>query len=352
MRKQDEGQPCWYPFWKDGSWCYDFRVEGDRYRRSTGVRDPEAITIAEEIAKGVYYAAWERAMAAFPSFEEAAELYLAEFGKNRSFVRRLIAYFGPLTRVNEIDAFTIKQCKVELRKPGWSDATARRQVTVPLKAVIHNACGLRPERVTDNKRTRIVTPEEFECLIAVAQDPPENVRDPERRLLKMLAFLIGSGATPGEMFCVRAEDIHRTSREIWIRGEEPGGGKTPYRARMVQLPVRAWELIGELPQEGRVFLSTTGREIVPDGVRGTTVIRQFHKLCAAAGLSKAGEKERLVLYSLRHAWATWFSALVGDHDLLIDRGGWAGAAMARRYRKRPPTDLGERVLKHGWDFRP
>ena len=91
---------------------------------------------------------------------------------------------------------------------------------------------------------------------------------------------------------------------------------------------------------------------MPDGERGSNVIRQFHKLCAAAGLLRPDEPEPLVFYSLRHTWATWFSDLVGDHDLLIDRGGWAGAAMARRYRKRPSTDLGERVLKHGWDFRP
>ncbi len=191
----------------------------------------------------------------------------------------------------------------------------------------------------------------MERLIAVAQDPPETVRDPRRRLLKIIAFLLGSGATPGEMFCVRAGDINRASGEVWIRGEEPGAGKTPYRARMVQLPPRAWELMGELPAEGRVFLTTTGKPVVPDGKRGSTVIRQFHKLCAAAGLSQPDETERLLLYSLRHCWATFFSAQVGDHDLLIDRGGWASSSMARRYRKRAPKDLADRLLAHGWDFR-
>lgn len=174
----------------------------------------------------------------------------------------------------------------------------------------------------------------------------------------MVAFLIGSGATPGEMFCVRAEDVNRATGEVWIRGEDPGAGKTRYRPRMVRLPARAWSLIGDLPSEGRVFLSTTGKDIVPDGERGSIVIRQFHKLCVAAGLNrdKADEDgedgyEKLVLYSLRHSSATWFSAQVGDHDLLIDRGGWADAAMARRYRKRPAADLAHRLRAHGWDFR-
>ena len=197
-----------------------------------------------------------------------------------------------------------------------------------------------------------MTPEQFERLIAVAQEPPENVRDPDLRLLKMIAFLIGSGATPGEMFCVRAEDVNRATGEVLIRGEDPGAGKTPYRARMVRPPARAWELIGALPREGRVFVTTTGKEVVPDGRRGSTAIRQFHKLCAAAGFASDEESEPLVFYSLRHSWATWFSAQVGDQDLLLDRGGWASAHMARHYRKRAPADLGERLLAHGWDFRP
>lgn len=99
-----------------------------------------------------------------------------------------------------------------------------------------------------------------------------------------------------------------------------------------------------------MFLSTTGKEVVPDGARGSTVIRQFYKLCAAAGLSSQDDDEQPVFYSLRHTWATWFSAQVGDHDRLIDAGGWVDGTMARRYRKRPPADLADRPYAHGWDF--
>lgn len=102
-------------------------------------------------------AAWERALSPYPAFAEAAALYLSEHGKNRKYVERLVAYFGPVIGVHEIDAFTAKQCKVDLRKPGWSDGTARRQVVVPLRAVINNALGLRPERVEDRVRTGVRT---------------------------------------------------------------------------------------------------------------------------------------------------------------------------------------------------
>ncbi|MDM7970451.1 MAG: hypothetical protein QUV10_12600, partial [Paracoccaceae bacterium] len=97
----------------------------------------------------------------------------------------------------------------------------------------------------------------------------------------------------------------------------------------------------------------------PDGKRGSTAIRQFHKLCVAAGLNReVGETdaeddsyEKLVFYSLRHTWATFFSAQVGDLALLIERGGWSDAKMAMYYRKKVSRDLGERLLAHGWDFR-
>ncbi|MBW4985150.1 tyrosine-type recombinase/integrase [Mameliella sp. CS4] len=362
-----KGTACWYPFWNGRSYCYDFYVEGQRYRRSTGVRDFEAAEIAEDVAKGVHDAAWERALSPSPTLREAADLYLAEFDKFRSDIERLVAYFGPFKPIEDIDAFAFKRCKVDLKKPSWkSDDTARKHVTTPLRAVLRNALGLRYETRVDNPRDRVLTPEEAERLIEAAMNPPETIRDPHLRLLKIIAFLLGTGATPGEMFCVRAEDVIRATREIRIRGKARGARKTPYRARMVRPPERAWELMGDLPSEGRVFLSTTGKEIVPDGERGSTVIRQFQKVCVAAGLNRETEVddadadadadaddgyEKLVLYSLRHTWATWFSAQVGDQDCLIDRGGWAKADTARRYRKLAPSDLGERLLAHGWDFR-
>lgn len=344
--------PCWYPFWEERSWCYDFRVEGERFRRSTGVCDPGKIEIAKLVSEGVHDAAWERALSPAPTFREAASLYVAEFDAHEKELEPIAAYFGPTVRVDEIDAFMIKQCKVELSKADWKAGTKRRQVSVPLKAVINNALGLRPERHEDDVRKRIVSPEECERLIQAAQNPPENIRDPNHRLLKMIAFLVGSGATPGEMFCVRAEDINRPTGEVWIRGEEVGAAKTVYRPRMLLLPERAWDLMGDLPSTGRVFLSTTGKEVVPDGKRGSTVIRQFHKLTSAAGLSEIAEDERLVFYSLRHSWATFYSSQVGDQDRLIDRGGWSDAEMARRYRKYPTADLADRLRAHGWEFKP
>ena len=351
-RGKGTGAAPWYPFWKGGSWCYDFYVEGKRFRRSTGVCDSGSIEIAKTYAQDVYEAAWARALSPSPTFADAADLYLLDIGKNRPQVERLKAYFDPSIRVDAIDAFTKKRCRVTLSHSKWGKETKRKNVTMPLNAVVNYALDLRPEERGDNQRKRILMPEEFERLIKAAQHPPSSVRDPDRRLLKMIAFLLGSGATPGEMFCVRANDINRATGEVRIRGVEVGARKTKHRDRIVRLPQRAWELMGELPTMGRVFLTVQGMEVVPNGINGSHVIKQFHKLCAAAGLTiDENETEKLVFYSLRHTWATWFSAQVRDHDLLIDKGGWADGKMARRYRKTPPADLAERISKHGWEFK-
>jgi hypothetical protein len=52
-------------------------------------------------------------------------------------------------------------------------------------------------------------------------------------------------------------------------------------------------LIGKPPEEGCVLLTSSGKQVVPDSKRGSAVIRQFHKLCDAAGLSatEAGEED-------------------------------------------------------------
>jgi len=348
---QSDEIPCWHPFWNGRSYCYDFYVEGQRYRRSTGVRDIQAIEIAIEVAKGVHDAAWARALSPYPTFREAAELYIARLGKNVAAVEMLIEYFGPYIPVDEITSFMIDQAVVDLSRPTWTtDETSRRQVLVPAKAVINFALGNRPRKRACSGRDRWLDPEEAERLIRVAEEPDKaNLRDPELRLLKLIAFELGTGAAPGETHVIRAEDCNWPTQQVRVRGVQKGAGKTKHRRRWVRVPDRALELMGPLPEEGLIFLTPTGRPIITDGDRGTHLIEQFHKLCHAAGLRNP---EEIVFYTLRHTWATWFSAQVGDLALLIDRGGWSDAKMAMHYRKQAPADLGARLLANGWDLMP
>lgn len=346
------GEACWYPFWWGGSYCYDFYVEGQRYRQSTNVCDKASIKIAEGIAEAVHDAAWARALSSAPTLKEAAKLYVAEFGVHEAELEKIVGYFGRHIKIDEIDDFLRKQCAVELANSDVQPQTRRRQIKTPLLAVIRNAEGLRTEPQVDNVRERILTPDEAERLIQAAENPPPSVRDPDRRLLKMIAFMLGTGATPGETFCVMASDLFPDDEQVRIRGEHVGAGKTKYRKRTVRPPKRTWKLMGELPKSGRVFLSTTGREIVPDGKRGNTAVRQFRKLCDEAGLGPSDEHpERLVFYSLRHTWATYYSAHVKSERKLIERGGWKDSRMASRYCKRETPGLARDLRAHGWRFK-
>ncbi|GGO59524.1 Integrase [Roseovarius pacificus] len=346
-----KGTACWYPFWDGRSYCFDFYVEGQRYRRSTGVCDIEAAEIAIEVAKGVHDAAWERVLSPYPSFQEAGRLYVERFGKHAKEVEELTDYFGPFIGVDEITSFMLDQALVDLKRPTWTtNRTAQRQVLVPANAVINFALGKRPRQWEPSQRERTLTLEEAESLIRVAQKPEmAGLQDPKRRLLKLIAFELGTGAAPGETHVVRAEDCNWSTQQVFVRGVQSGARKTKCRRRWVRVPDRSLELMDPLPEEGLIFLTPTGRPIITRENRGTHLIRPFHKLCDAAGLRA---HEEIVFYTLRHTWATWFSAQVGDLALLIERGGWSDSQMAMHYRKQAPDDLGARLLAHGWDFRP
>ncbi len=77
---------------------YQRRVEVCEWRGARPVFYEKHIEIAVQVAEGVHDAAWERALSPFPTFAEAAALYLADVNKNRAYVERLVAYFGPLGR--------------------------------------------------------------------------------------------------------------------------------------------------------------------------------------------------------------------------------------------------------------
>ena len=348
--RKTKGEPCWYPFWDGRSYCYDFYVEGQRCRRSTGVRDFAAVEIAIEVAKGVHDAAWARALSPYPSFQDAGRLYVERFGKHAKEVKELTDYFGPFIGVDEITSFMLDQALVDLKRSTWTtDNTTRRHVLTPANAVINFALGQRPRQWEPSRRERWLTLEEAESLIRVAQQPETaGLRDPERRLLKLIAFELGTGAAPGETHVIRAEDCNWSTRQVLVRGVQKGARKTKYRRRWVRVPDRSLELMDPLPDKGLIFLTPTGRPIITNGEHGTHLIEQFHKLCDAAGLRAS---EEVVFYTLRHTWATWFSSQVDNHARLIDRGGWSNSDMAMHYRKEAPDDLGEQLLAHGWDLR-
>lgn len=356
LKMDDEApseNPPWMPKWKNGDYEYDFYVCGRRFRKRLGIRDIDCLELAKELSKATFQAAWETACnPVAPTFAEAAVLYMKHTG-NRRYLKRIILYFGANTRVDEIDRPRILRAGVDIadqrfREAGirWEPSTIHCEVTVPINAIINFINGNRRERRTKNVRNIYLSPAQLEALIKIAQTPEKaKVYDRDHRLLKIIVFMVATGCGPGETFAVDAEDFNWSTQEAWIPAIEDGAGKTSFRARWVYLPDRAIDLIGALPSTGRAFLSSRGNPFILRDHGGGQIAKQFRKLCRAAGLP-----DKVVCYTLRHTWATYHSAQVGNHDLLLDRGGWAKSDTARDYRKSHPADLADQLYAYGWDF--
>ncbi|SDG52025.1 tyrosine-type recombinase/integrase [Sulfitobacter delicatus] len=353
MDNEDPEAPKpWTPKWKNNDYEIDFYVRRRRIRKRLGIRDVNKCELAFRLAEMEFDKAWEKVLSPVPTFAEAATLYMKHTG-NRRYLKRIIRYFGVYTRINEIDHPRILRAGNEIaelrfKESGrrWVPNTIHCQVTVPIVAVINFISGNRRERRKKSVRSRYLSPSQLEALIQAAMEPKKaHVNDKDLRILKIIVFMFATGCGPGETFAVRADDFNWTTNEVWIPAAEDGAGKTISRARWVYLPDRAIELIGELPKTGRAFLSSRGNPFELRDHGGGQIAKQFRKLCNAALLPKD-----VVCYTLRHTWATSHSAQVGNHDLLLDRGGWAKADTARDYRKAHPADLGEQLYAYGWDF--
>ncbi|WP_323009492.1 tyrosine-type recombinase/integrase [Paracoccus sp. (in: a-proteobacteria)] len=317
-----------------------------RVRKRLGIRDRGLKDLARKAAEAEYRAAWDRHLnpePVFPSTRLRGDTLMLGGGTN---LPPLLKHFGPDTMIEDIGEAEIVATGIALYESCVPD-TNRRQMRVPISAVIRWAQGKRRTPGTDNKRIRWLTPEEAETLMkaAAALTLPRH-SEPERHTLAKIAFMLGAGCRPSGYLAALVEHWNPASREWWIPAEEEGAGKTESSARWVRLPQRSVDLIGDLPEVGRAFLTPYGKPIVVQKGRGGQMQTSFNKARDAAGLD-AG----VTPHVLRHTWATWFYAQTRDFGALMDLGGWAKAGMASGYRNIAPADLADRLYAHGWDFR-
>lgn len=337
----------WQPFWleREGTWAVDFRVQGQRIRRRLPVSDRKLKGLARNLALQMYREAWQDALEQNSqvenvTFREAARLYVEAGGEAR-FLPRIVDHFGPNLPAGEIDAIKIAKAAEAIYSSAKPE-TVRRQLKVPIRAVQNFAIGKRREKSPDTVRVRWLTPEEAEGLLLAAAAPSAaDLRDPDLQTLRKIAFMLGTGAGPGETMALPVEGWNPATREWWLPGT-----KSVFRARYVVLPERTINLISPLRTSGMAFVAPNGEPYVMSENRGGQMAAAFAKVRAAAGLS-----EDVVPYTLRHTWATWFYAQTKDWGALLDQGGWGRSDTANRYRKIAPADLGNRLLAHGWDFR-
>jgi integrase len=301
---------------------------------------------AERLAQEIYKDAWREELQPTSktrkiSFAKAAEIYESQGGEAR-FLPKLIRYFGHDTFIEDIDEVMIATAASVLH-PGSKPDTRRRQVRVPVRAIQNFVQGKRRQKSTDIRRMRWLSPEEAERLLEAASDPSAiGLRDPNFETLRKIGFMLGTGAGPGETMALDATGWNPSTRQWWLAGT-----KTVYRPRFVVLPKRTVDLIGGVPKAGTAFPTPNGQPYKIQPNRGAQMAVAFGKVRDGAGLGTD-----VVPYTLRHTWATRFYAQTKDWAALLDQGGWGRSDTANRYRKVAPADLANRLLAHGWDFRP
>lgn len=336
----------WRPTWSTAkqSWIVDFRLGDKRVRKRLPIEGRSMEKAAKKLAAEIYRAAWKedaKTGGRKNTFAEAARLYIQNGGEER-FMEKIVNHLGPKVTVDEIDDLEIARIG-EAIYPAASPDTVRRQVRVPIKAVLNFADGKRRVKLNDNKRARWLTPAELERLLLAASDPAGiGLRDPNRETLRKIAFMVGTGAGPGETMSLTVSGWNPSTREWWLPGT-----KSVFRHRYVRLPLRTLDLIQPIPQEGIAFPAPNGQPYKMRKNGGGQMAAAFKKVRDAAGLDVDVDP-----YVLRHTWATYFYAQTKDWAGLLDQGGWNRSDTANRYRKVAPADLGHVLLRYGWDFRP
>lgn len=322
-------------------WYIRGTVAGQRVYESTRIGDKKAAEIfrarreAEIIERGAF------GKVLTYTFAEAALTYMEAGGQGR-YLAKIIQHFGPRFRLADIDNEAVNRAAATLY-PEAAPATVNRQLITPISAVFQMAADdgkVGPRRFRRRKEPnalpRWLTPEEAERLMAAC----------DKRLLPIVAFLLGTGARTGEALGLSRQHLYLETHQAHVGVTKNGAGK------MVEFPERTRRLIAAcgVPEAGAVFRTPKGKPYKlrsGDGERiGGQIKGAFDKARKLAKLS-----DDVTPHTLRHTFATWHYATNRDLILLMERGGWKKPDMAIGYTKLAPADLPARLLSHGWDFR-
>lgn len=273
-------------------------------------------------------------------FEKAANRYIKEGGSERGLLA-IIEYFGPQATIGEIDAAAI-EAAIEAIGGHLTTSSAETTIARPIRTVLNHAFDTGHKRGDGKPPARWLTPDEVERLIAAASKPESiGLRDPHRRTLQKIAFMLGTGAVPGEVIIVEGSAQDRQTGAWQLPGIE-----SILRPRTILPPQRASQMIGGVPLRGPAFLTPDGQPYVVRKKGGGQMAEAFGQIRAAAGLGK-----EVTPATCRTTWAIWLYAQARDLDTLVALGGWAGPRSPKPLTKLVETGLDQWLYDRGWDFR-
>lgn len=304
-------------------------VAGRRVEESLGTRDRKVAI--RKLAERQIELEDTAGKPAQTTFAAAAVAYLNDGGEGR-YLPPILKWFGPDTLVDDVSIQDVAAAAQAL-KPNVSAQTRHRCVVTPIRAILeHYRRGGPRQKHNDNARTRWLTPQEADALVAAAA--------PQTR--RIILTLLGTGCRTSELVKLQVSDIRAASAQVWIADPKNERPRWSAVERSRALPA----LLEGLPTEGAAFRTQHGQafKIRPNNSGGQFAVA-FNRAREAAGLG-----EDVTPHALRHTWATWFYAAHKDLPALMANGGWVSVTMAMRYTKLAPADLPAQLEAHGWRF--
>lgn len=320
---------------KSPYWIARGTINGIRIERSTGeTSKPEARKKLEEIYR-------ETQIAPEPSdwrdvtFARAMTAYI-DNGHDLRFLGKLLEHFQE-TKLGNIDNAMMARAANSLY-PGRAPATVRRQLYVPVSAIINL---MKDEKLRAPKgggaRTMFVMPEMAESIIHAATTQPSPW------LAALITFLFGQGSRAGETFAIDGrDDIDLAGRWAMLRDTKNGHER---RVTLQPRVVAALSMLPNIGQPGPLFRRFDGKEFKEKVGRGGQVRTAF----ATAVTSAGGDANIITPHVCRHTWATWFYAQTRDTLRLKEEGGWRSHEY-QRYVKLGTPEIGEEARRKGWIF--
>jgi integrase len=225
---------------------------------------------------------------------------------------RALKILGSTLRVGEMRKLHLRKIEQALQPPDYSPTTLKHTIAA-VQAVFYWAVDLelldstpfvKYKKPKAHRRSRVITPEEYEKLLAKA-DPHFG---------RVITALRMTGCRPGEIRTLIWEWVDLESKVWIIPGHKTVTQQTDPQPRIIPLPEKIVEMCKELAQQpqkpqDRVFLNKFGRPYTKD-----CFVRKMDRLRKRAGIeAKAGEQ--VVLYSNRHTYGTEKSARVSSIEL-------------------------------------
>jgi integrase len=321
---------------------------GYRIRQRAGTNDEalareEASALEREIVRNHHLGqrpverGFAAAVTAYCQAEPRARQTIAQ-------LQRLLRHLGNVP-LRVIDQNVLDEARDALLQPNAAHATVRRNLIVPLRAVLNHAHrrGWCAAPVFDvpaepEGRTDFLMPEQVDALLAAA----DYIRP-------LLLFLVCTGCRLGEALALEWPQVDLRAGRVNVWGDKTKAG----RRRVVTLTPAAVVALGALRhRDGRVFLRRDGQPYRATGDGGGHIAGPWGIAWRQACLPGAwqswqrmdrqrGETRRFVptlgVHVLRHTWASFWYALTPDPFALQRAGGWSSVTLVERYAHLMPA---------------